>query len=56
MEIFMIPANGYAASAPKSALKPFAFKRRDVGEHDVLIDIQYCGICHSDIHQVKSEK
>lgn len=51
----MIPVNGYAAPAAKSALAPFSFERRDVGENDVLIDIHYCGICHSDIHQVCDE-
>lgn len=45
----------YAAKAAKKPLEPFSFKRRDVGDHDVLIDIQYCGICHSDIHQVRDE-
>jgi uncharacterized zinc-type alcohol dehydrogenase-like protein len=46
-----------ALSAP-SAGAPFdttTIARRDLGEHDVLIDIKFCGICHSDIHQVKDE-
>ncbi len=46
-----------ALSAP-SAGAPFdttTIPRRDLGEHDVLIDIKFCGICHSDIHQVKDE-
>ncbi len=46
-----------ALSAP-SAGAPFdttTIERRDLGEHDVLIDIEFCGICHSDIHQVKDE-
>ena len=46
-----------ALSAP-SAGAPFdttTIERRDLGEHDVLIDIKFCGICHSDIHQVKDE-
>lgn len=51
----MIPVKGYAAQKAKEALAPFSFNRRDVGKHDVLIDIHYCGICHSDIHQVKDE-
>lgn len=51
----MIPVQGYAAHVNKEALKPFSFERRDPGEHDVLIDIKYCGICHSDIHQVRDE-
>ncbi|MCE0722673.1 MULTISPECIES: NAD(P)-dependent alcohol dehydrogenase [Legionella] len=51
----MIPAKGYAAQSAKALLTPFSFDRRDVGKNDVLIDIHYCGICHSDIHQVKDE-
>jgi uncharacterized zinc-type alcohol dehydrogenase-like protein len=46
-----------ALSAP-SAGAPFdrtTIQRRDLGEHDVLIDIKFCGVCHSDIHQVKDE-
>jgi uncharacterized zinc-type alcohol dehydrogenase-like protein len=46
---------GYAALMPKAALTPFSFERREPREHDVVIDIQYCGICHSDIHQAREE-
>ena len=46
---------GYAASRAKLSLTPFSFERREPGEHDLLIDIKYCGICHSDIHQVRDE-
>lgn len=46
---------GYAALKPKAALTPFSFERREPREHDVVIDIQYCGICHSDIHQAREE-
>lgn len=46
---------GYAAMNATSALEPFRFDRRAVGPHDVLINIQYCGICHSDIHQARDE-
>ncbi|MFC9297557.1 NAD(P)-dependent alcohol dehydrogenase [Streptomyces sp. NPDC057011] len=42
----------YAAPAPKAPLERVTVPRRPVGEHDVLIDIKYAGICHSDIHQV----
>ncbi|MFI6360749.1 NAD(P)-dependent alcohol dehydrogenase [Streptomyces sp. NPDC050743] len=42
----------YAAHSPKAPLERTAIERRDVGEFDVLIDIKYAGICHSDIHQV----
>jgi len=51
----VIDAKGYAAPGAKKALGPFALQRREVGENDVLIDIQYCGICHSDIHQARDE-
>jgi uncharacterized zinc-type alcohol dehydrogenase-like protein len=46
---------GYAAYGPKAKLRPFRFARRAVGKNDVLIDILYCGICHSDIHTAKNE-
>ena len=51
----MIPAKGYAAKAPKAPLTPFTFERRDPKELDVAIDIKFCGICHSDIHQARDE-
>ncbi|MGW7461186.1 NAD(P)-dependent alcohol dehydrogenase [Streptomyces sp. NPDC054797] len=43
----------YAAPAPKAPLERTTVPRRPVGEHDVLIDIKYAGICHSDIHQAR---
>lgn len=42
----------YAAPAPKAPLERTTVPRRPVGAHDVLIDIKFAGICHSDIHQV----
>lgn len=51
----MIQAKGYATPSAKSKLSPLAFERRDPKEHDVVIDIKYCGICHSDIHQARDE-
>ncbi|MDH5626097.1 MAG: alcohol dehydrogenase catalytic domain-containing protein, partial [Nitrospira sp.] len=51
----MLPTNGYAALTAKAALQPFSFERREVGDHDVLITITHCGICHSDIHQARNE-
>ena len=45
----------YAATSPTSALAPYSFERRAAGPHDVCIEIAYCGICHSDIHQVRDE-
>ena len=46
---------GYAAPSAKAPLEPFDVPRRDLGPHDVSIDIQYSGICHSDIHQAREE-
>ncbi|OGX87817.1 NAD(P)-dependent alcohol dehydrogenase [Hymenobacter glacialis] len=51
----MLPTKAYAAPAPSVPLAPFDFERRDVGAHDVLIDIQFCGVCHSDLHQIRDE-
>jgi uncharacterized zinc-type alcohol dehydrogenase-like protein len=51
----MIKAKGIAAQSAKSKLAPFSFERRDPKENDVVIDIKFCGICHSDIHQAKDE-
>ena len=51
----MIETKAYAAEAATSPLGPFRFERRDPGPHDVQIEILYCGVCHSDIHQVRNE-
>ena len=51
----MLPTRGYATHSPTSPLEPFSFERREVGAHDVLIEILYCGVCHSDIHQARDE-
>ncbi len=51
----MIETKGYATQDEGAVFAPFNFDRRDVGPNDILIDIQYCGICHSDIHQAKGE-
>jgi uncharacterized zinc-type alcohol dehydrogenase-like protein len=48
-------AKAYAAQNAKSALAPWSFERRDVGPRDVLVEIDYCGVCHSDIHQARDE-
>lgn len=45
----------YAADQAKSLLKPFVIERRDPGPHDVVIEILYCGVCHSDVHQARDE-
>ncbi len=46
---------GYAAQAKASPLTPFHFDRREPGAKDVVVAIDFCGICHSDIHQVRDE-
>ena len=51
----MSKCKGYAALKAKAPLGPFSFDRREPQEHDVVIDIKYCGICHSDIHQARDE-
>jgi alcohol dehydrogenase (NADP+) len=51
----MIPVKGYAVSDAKAPLVPFSFERRDLRPNDVHMDILYCGVCHSDIHQVRNE-
>jgi uncharacterized zinc-type alcohol dehydrogenase-like protein len=48
-------AQAYAAESATGPLVPITIERRDVGAHDVLIDIKYSGICHSDIHTVREE-
>jgi len=48
-------SKGYAATKAKDRLAPYSFERREPRDHDVVIDIKYCGICHSDIHQTRDE-
>jgi len=45
----------YAAPSAKAPLVPHTIARREPGPHDVRIEILYCGVCHSDIHQVRDE-
>ena len=45
----------YAAQSAKSPLAPFTIERRKPRSHEVLIDILYCGVCHSDIHMVGND-
>jgi uncharacterized zinc-type alcohol dehydrogenase-like protein len=46
---------GYAAMKAQAQMTPWEFERRELGAHDVSLDIKYSGICHSDIHQVREE-
>jgi len=51
----MIATKGYAAQSAAEKLGPFSFERRETGPHDVQFEILYCGVCHSDLHQVRNE-
>ena len=51
----MIATNGYAAQSATTPLAPFAYEHREPGPHDIHIKIEFCGICHSDIHQARNE-
>ncbi|MGC3944869.1 MAG: NAD(P)-dependent alcohol dehydrogenase [Chryseolinea sp.] len=50
----MIQAKGYAALDVKEKLTPWNFERRDIGAHDVQIEILYCGVCHTDMHCINN--
>ena len=50
-----IKVRGYAAQSDSSPLAPFEFERREVRGNDVEIDIGYCGVCHSDLHQARND-
>ncbi len=47
--------NAYGAYAGDRFLEPLQITRRNTGPHDIQIDIEYCGVCHSDLHQVRAE-
>jgi uncharacterized zinc-type alcohol dehydrogenase-like protein len=51
----MLKTNGYATHNPHAPLTPFSFERREPRPNDVQIEILYCGVCHSDIHQARNE-
>lgn len=46
---------GYASQDAHSTLAPFSFQRRDLREDDIAIEILYCGVCHSDLHQTRGD-
>lgn len=52
-ELRNTPSKGLAARDKSGKLSPWSFDRRPVGDNDVMIDVKYCGICHSDIHQMR---
>lgn len=51
----MISSQGYAAKQAKSSIEPFSFERRDPLPNDIVVAIEFCGICHSDVHQVNED-
>ena len=51
----MFKAKAYSAASATSPLASTTIPRRDVTEHDVQIEILFCGICHSDLHSVRNE-
>ena len=51
----MPQAHGYAAQDATTPLSPYTFERREPGEKDVVVQIEFCGVCHSDIHQARNE-
>ena len=51
----MLASRGYAAEQARAPLAPFTFERRTPGPTDIQIEIAYCGVCHSDLHQVRDE-
>ena len=53
--ITKLKTKAYATTGPSENLQPFEIERRTPGPNDVLIDIKFCGICHSDIHNARNE-
>ncbi len=51
----MLQTKGYAVQSAESGFAPFEFERRELNSKDVLIEIMYCGVCHSDIHQAHND-
>jgi uncharacterized zinc-type alcohol dehydrogenase-like protein len=51
----MPKTKAYAALSPTTPLVPFEVDRREPGPQDVVIDLAWCGICHSDVHQARDE-
>jgi uncharacterized zinc-type alcohol dehydrogenase-like protein len=55
MENAAMEVAGYAAQSAQSPLAPFAFNRREPRADDVVIEILYCGVCHTDLHQSRND-
>lgn len=50
-----LPTAAYAVHSPTDPLVPWSFDRQEPNAHEVLIEIDYCGVCHSDIHFARNE-
>lgn len=51
----MIRSKGYAAHSAHAPLVPWEFERRELGKNDILVEILFCGVCHTDLHMIKSD-
>ena len=51
----VMKVSGYAAHSATEALAPWRFERRDPRADDVVIDILFCGVCHSDLHSARND-
>ena len=51
----MSQALGYAAQSRTTPLAPYSFERREPRPEDVVVEIEFCGVCHSDLHQIRDE-
>ena len=51
----MTKISAYAAQQVKERVQPYQIERRPVGKRDVRIDIDYCGVCHTDLHFVNND-
>ena len=50
-----MPIHGYAACNPKQPLRPFTYESGELRAHDLDVHVEYCGICHSDIHLIDND-
>jgi uncharacterized zinc-type alcohol dehydrogenase-like protein len=51
----MLPTKAYGAQSATSSIAPLDINRRDPGPHDVLFDVLFCGVCHTDIHMSRGQ-
>src|SRR6185437_13404593 len=55
LELPMSTTYAYAATAATAPLAPFEIQRRELRPNDVQMEVQFCGVCHSDLHQARNE-